>query len=118
MLLTSLDYPDRTRWHAEDDYSPVVARALRHAYSLLKAGPADVTRYAQVYDDLVAQLIWPMSLRQHMLILHMLGNAVMAVGDAMPALDLYSDTYEVAERVLADPLAAARLAFLRGTAES
>lgn len=118
MLLTSLDYPDRTRWRAEDDYSPVVARALRHAYSLLKAGPADVARYAQVHDDLVAQLIWPMSLRQHMLILYMLGNAGMAVGDAMPALDLYSDAYEIAERGLADPLAAARLAFLRGTAAS
>lgn len=118
MLLTSLDYPDRARWRAEDDYSPVVARALQHAFRLLKAAPADVTRYAQVYDALVAQLIWPMSLRQQMLILYMLGNAAMAVGDAELALDLYSDAYEIAERSLADPFAAARLAFLRGTAAS
>lgn len=113
MRVVSLRVADSLSWHADPGYSPRVARALRRAYALLRAGRSDLRSYVAAYNCVQPHLLHPMARHQYLRAAYVMAMAHAATGDCSEAIRWCDDALALAD-ALELPSARVDLFTLRG----
>lgn len=88
--------PDDPAWAREDGYSPAIAEILIQAYIATKQGASELAGFAHAYELVAACMSQPMSDRQRVRSLFVLGFADFAVRDYAHSLVRTEEAIELA----------------------